>query len=121
MTTEASITMCKKRLATVWFLGAGIIFSVVLLQTLFGRYSAKVTDAWSWFLPTVMPTLSLLVGAFVTDAFREVRDRTIDPFIYRIAFTLSIAYFVVVLITIASQPFADVPPLDLLKMSNLWL
>jgi hypothetical protein len=121
MMTRISITKCKRQLATVWFVGSAAIFLVVFLQTIFGRYSAKATDAWGWFLPTVIPTLSLMIGVFVADTMRDIHDKVIDPFVYRLAFILSITYFAVVLATIALQPFADVQPLELLKMSNLWL
>lgn len=122
MKSYISIAKCKKRLAIIWFVGAGVLFAIILLQSIFGRYSTKTADAWGWFLPTVMPTLSLMIGVFVTDSLRGPRrERTIDPFVYRLALGLSITYFTVALSTIALQPFAAVTPLELLDMSNLWL
>ena len=122
MISSISVVICKKRLTIVWFVGAGIIFAIVLLQSVFGRYAEHTTDAWSWFLPTVMPALSLIIGVLVADAMRgTICDRRIDPFMFRLTFSLSIAYFVIVLATILLQPFAPGPPLALLAMSNLWL
>lgn len=122
MTNSNSVGICKKRLTIVWFIGAGIIFAIVLLQSIFGRYADDAADAWGWFLPTVMPALSLIIGVLVADSLRgTVRDRMIDPFMFRLTFSLSIAYFIIVLATILLQPFAPGPPLALLNMSNLWL
>lgn len=122
MTKYISISKCKKRLAVTWFIGAGVIFFLILLQSIFGRYSERVADAWGWFLPTVMPTLSLMIGVLVADTLRVVkREKNVDPFMYKVALSLSVTYFLVVLVTIALQPFSSVPPLELLDMSNLWL
>lgn len=122
MTNYVSVTKCKKRLAVAWFIGAGVIFLVILLQSIFGRYTERIADAWGWFLPTVMPTLSLMIGVLVADTFREFKqEKNIDPFMYKLALSLSVTYFLVALATIGLQPFSPVPPLKLLNMSHLWL
>ena len=120
---STSLTKCKKSLAKVWFLGAGIVFILILLQTLFGKYSGQEEKAWGWFLPTVMPTLSLMIGVLVADTKqRQVKDeRKIDPFLFKLSMSLSIAYFGVVLLTILVQPFTEMLILELLDKSNLWL
>lgn len=122
MTSLVSVAKCKKRLSLLWFSGAGLIFLLVFFQSIFGHYSGRTAAAWSWFLPTVMPTLSLMIGILVADTFGPAKpDKNIDPFIYKLAQSLSAAYFMVVLATITLQPFSAVPPLELLAMSNLWL
>jgi len=121
MTT--SLTKCKKSLAKVWFLGAGIVFILIFLQTLFGKYSGQEEKAWSWFLPTVIPNLSLIIGILVADAKHVLSEdeRKIDPFLFKLALSLSIVYFAVVLSTVLIQPFTDMLILELLERSNLWL
>lgn len=120
---SVSLTKCKKSLATVWFAGAGIVFTLILLQTLFGKYSGEEEKAWSWFLPTVMPTLSLMIGVLVADAKQEPaeEERKIDLFLFKLAMSLSIVYFGIVLVTVLVQPFTPLPILELLERSNLWL
>jgi hypothetical protein len=120
---STSFTKCKKSLAKVWFLGAGIVFILILFQTLFGKFSGQQEKAWGWFLPTVMPTLSLMIGVLVADAKQEPAkdERKIDPFLFKLSMRLSISYFVVVLLTILVQPFTEMLILDLLEQSNLWL
>ena len=117
-----SMAIAKRRLATVWLLGAGFLFFLLLLQTLSGVYGAKVNEAWSWLLPTFMPILSLIVGAMVKDArLKGIKDATVDHFMFTLSFYLSIAYLIAVILTlILSYLFIQVP-LDQLKVSNLWL
>ncbi len=117
-----SLTQSKKRLVVLWFIGSGIAVLIVLLQTILGRYTGAVEQAWSWFLPTVLPTLSLMIGVFVTDTLKSNHsDKQVDKFMYNIAFGLSVTYFIIIFITIFMQPFFDQSPIKLMKHSNLWL
>lgn len=119
---ELPIKICKQRLITLWFVGSGVVFFIVLLQSFFGRYSDQVDEAWSWLLPTVVPTLALMIGVLVADARQESSlEKMVDRFTFSMSFILSLAYFAVILLTIAVQPFTTKPPLELLKLSNLWL
>jgi hypothetical protein len=119
---KVSLRKCKKQIAILWFAGAGVVFFLVLFQTLFGHYGAKADDAWSWFLPTVMPTLSLIVGVLVSDAIgKQKRDKVVDRFFYRLSFILSLSYLILVAFTILMQPFSSLYPLQFLKQSHLWL
>jgi hypothetical protein len=113
---------CKRRLATVWFVLGGVIFLLLVIQTVMGYYGQRATDAWGWFLPNVMPTLSLIVGVLVLDQMGGgVKTRTADAFLYRLALGLSCAYLLLILLSILVQPFAPLPPLELMQQSNLWL
>jgi Na+/H+-dicarboxylate symporter len=121
MTMLVSFTQSKKRLAILWFIGAGVVFVIVLLQSVFDRYAEAVEEVWTWLLPTVIPTLSLMIGVFVADMRGGREDKMVDKFMYNVAFALSLFYFLVILLTIFVQPFTGRSPLDLLKISNLWL
>ena len=119
---QMSVTQCKKRLSTLWFVGSAIVFSIILFQTFFGHYSDKAQEAWSWFLPTVLPTLSLMIGVFVTEAlWGRYTEKHIDSFIFKLSFYLSIFYFVIVFLTVMMQPVVTNAAIGFLKQSNLWL
>jgi len=112
----------KRRLAVLWFCGAGIIFIVMLFQTILGRYGTNISEAWGWFLPTIMPTLSLIIGVLAMDALGNgVKILTVDRFFFRLSFFLSLAYLVVVSFTILMQPFSPLSAVELMTQSNLWL
>jgi len=122
MSADLPMVRCKRRLATVWFALGGVIFLLLVIQTVMGYYGQRATDAWGWFLPNVMPTLSLIVGVLVLDQMGGgVKTRTADAFLYRLALGLSCAYLLLILLSILVQPFAPLPPLELMQQSNLWL
>ncbi len=117
-----ALSRAQHRLTIAWFAGSGFLFLLLLIQTLVGRYADKVNEAWSWLLPTFMPTLSLMIGVLVANSRkRESRDKTVDGFLYRLSLILSIAYLAVVSLTILFSPFSSYTPLELMKTSNLWL
>ncbi len=112
----------RNRLAILWFTGSGVIFSVLLLQTFLGRYGENSSAAWEWFLPTIMPTLSLIVGVVVMDTVgKGVKLRSVDGFVFRLSFILSLFYLVAVSLTIFLKPFSPLSASELMKLSNLWL
>ena len=113
---------CKKRLAILWICGAGVSFFILFVQSIMDHYGDDVPDAWAWLLPTIMPTLSLIIGVLVADAMgRSMQMETVDIFIYRLAFYLSLTYLLVVAMQLFAQPFSPIPPLELMRKSNLWL
>jgi hypothetical protein len=106
--------------------GAAVPFAVVLLQTIFGRYGDRFEEAWTWLLPSIVPTLSLIVGVLVRQARTPVGNQaTTDRFIARLTLFLSIGYLLTVNATLLLSPFAwtyaSIKPLALLKLSHLWL
>ncbi len=112
----------KRRLAVLWFTGAGLIFLVLFIQSITGRYGEDVSEAWAWFLPTIMPTLSLIIGVLVLDATGNGEKlQTVDRFFFRLSFSLSLIYLVAVSLTILLKPFSPSSAIELMKQSNLWL
>ena len=119
---KVTVASCKKRLVKLWLIGSAIIFCIILFQTFLGHYADKMKEAWSWFLPTVLPTLSLMIGVLVADALSaESTEKKIDAFIFRLSFYISIFYFVIILLTILIQPIVTIAAIEFLKQSNLWL
>jgi hypothetical protein len=113
-------------LARLWFGWSGILFCIVLAQSLFGRFGSRVADAWSWFVPLLFPTLSLIAGALVADSKKSGRrDRQIGAFIRLLAVRLSVAFLVTMSLTILLGPVGEyygrLTPIDFLRISQLWL
>ena len=113
---------CQRRLATLWLVACGIAFLLLVLQTIFGKYDGQADAAWGWLLPSVMPTLSLIIGVLVVDSQGVASaQRTADRFMFRVAFGLSAAYLLVVLTIILAHPLTQLPALELMRQSNLYL
>jgi hypothetical protein len=128
---RVSLAAAKKTLALIWFAGAAPLFLVLLIQTFSGHYGDRFQDAWGWLLPSVLPTLSLMVATFVKDSDRTA-EGSVGQFIYRLTVVLSVAYLITVMATIFESPFAGttVTPdgkqmamtdLQLMQMSHIWL
>lgn len=113
---------CKRGLAQLWFASSGTIFLLFLLQSLLGKYGARVGEAWGWLLPTIMPTLSLIIGVLIADVFgQEKSDRLVDRFFYRLTLGLSVVYLLSVLLVILVQPLSSLTPYELMSQTSLWL
>lgn len=122
MNDRISVPACQRRLATVWFLGGGVVFAILVIQTLTQHYGDQARDAWGWFLPTVMPILTLIVSA--TAVTKAESQATVDRSVFYISFGLSLFYLLLVIATIAYQIFTTLKPpemIGLMKTSNLWL
>jgi hypothetical protein len=122
MESGVPIAHCKRLLATIWFVGGGIIFFLVLTQSLFDRYGDQVSRVWGWLLPTVLPTLSLIIGQLVFDAVQGgLADRTMDRFLFRLTAWLSCGYLLAVFLVIVLTPFSTLGPIQLMTEANVWL
>ena len=114
-----TIQTAKKRIALVWFTGAAILFLFVFGLSL---NSPSASAVWAWFLPTVMPNLSLIVGVWVADTRAGgVPDHTIDPFMYRIAAGLSGFYLLLIAVLFLLHPYSALGLTSWLQSSQFWL
>jgi len=93
----------------------------MLGQTLGGKYGGQVDKAWSWFIPTVLPILSIIVGAVAYEARREPQSVTADRLAFHLSVGLSLFYLLLVIATVLFQPLSRMTPLELMSVSNLWL
>jgi hypothetical protein len=122
MARRLPMARCKQWLGGLWFSTAAILFLLVILQTIFGKYGANAKDAWGWLLSQIMPTLSLIIGVLVIDALdKGPTTNGADRFLFRLTFGLSVFYLLMVLLPIIIQPFTELGPLELLTQSTLWL
>lgn len=112
----------KQKLAMLWFIGSGSLLLLLAIQTLLGKYNSQEQEVWGWFLPNIMPTLSLIVSVFVVDAKRTNGPKeTIDRFYFRFVYGLSLVYLMMLATTILIEPFTAYPPLELMTLSSIWL
>jgi hypothetical protein len=113
--------LCQQRLALAWLLGSGTMMILLIVQSTRGVYGQNVEKAWSWFLPTTLPTLSLIIGSLIHHSGRLNSNATADKLVYQVAYWMSIGYLLVVLSTFLLQPFSASTPLQLMTMSQFWL
>jgi len=110
---------CQQKLAALWLIGSAALFGLVFLQTTFGHFGKDTSSAWSWLLPTILPTASLIVTALFRTSGAETK--TVDRFLFRLAFLLSLFYLGTVISVILAQPLSAAGPAEALAHSNAYL
>jgi len=98
---------------------------ILVVQSLLHVYGDLTQEAWGWFLPTLMPSLGLIVTVLTYTALNPLMTGSVvrKTFV-SIAMGLSILYLATVILTILIQPFASKTPaeaVELMRTSNLWL
>jgi cytochrome bd-type quinol oxidase subunit 2 len=121
LSERISVAHGQWRLAFVWMTGVGISFAVLLAQTMGQKYGDQYQKAWSWFLPTVIPILTLIIGSLVYQAKTNGDAATVDKRMYLVSMVFSAFYLVLVLGVLVSTAFPGVPPLEKMSQSQLWL
>lgn len=93
----------KRKLLFTWILGFFLLFLFFLVQTITGRYK-NIQGHWEWFLPQILPTLSLMLSAFFANADKNAKSDklVIDIWYFRICQIISYVYFIVFLIVLFS-------------------
>jgi len=128
------LSQARKQLSTIWFVGSGLIFLVIVAQSIGTVYQGQLSELWGWFLPTLLPTLSLIVSVLGATAIDTQAPATSKKVVlvrsdfHSITFWLTWMYLGLLLATILAQPaarfsFADenAKAIDVLKVSSLWL
>ena len=111
------------KLASLWLLMGGGFLLLLIVQSIMGKYDQKVQRVWSWALPSIMPTLSLIVTVLGMNAYESEDEAAAEirrPF-YRAVFWVSVIYLSILIGTILVEPFTPYESLELLNLSNFWL
>lgn len=94
MTT--SMIQARKHLAVLWFGSSALVFLLVIAASI-NRDNQTVITLWSWFLPSIVPTLSLIIGVLITEHMAQGQGaRRADGFLLVLSTWLSVAYLVLV-------------------------
>jgi hypothetical protein len=117
-----SIDVVRVRLGRLWLIGTLAITTIMVIQSLLGKYEKDSQEAWGWLLPTITPTLGMIVAVLSYTALdRTLLDASVRRSFYVITWWLSFVYLFFILLTILIQPFTNRQPIELMRMSNLWL
>lgn len=109
----------QQRLAVLWLTGSAALFALVFLQTTLGHFGDNASAAWSWLLPSILPTASLIITALLKTSGAETK--TVDRFLFWLAFLLSLFYLATVVMVLLLQPLTATAPTDALTHSNMYL
>lgn len=118
------LTFARKLITVLWFVGFALNFVLFLLQNWNGAYAGSNKDAWAWFLPTVIPSVSLIVGTIIYDSVKNTPGKTrVDRFPLWLTFSISLLYLLTLLATIGAAPNFNggEKPLAFLQSSSVYL
>lgn len=95
---------------------------ILTVQSILGKYGENVQAAFSWFIPTVFPTLTLMISVIGAAALKPKEDRIIRTNFLKITVGISIAYLIVLSLVIFLQPFSKYEdPIKLFSISNFFI
>ena len=129
-----SLDSARWKLALIWFPACGLVFLILIGQSIGQVYGDELQRVWSWALPNFLPTLALMVSVFAADALRPY-ESTAAAFVrksfYLLSAWLSGFYLFVFLLSFLVQPFLQLirggtavdaaERIELLETSNYWL
>jgi hypothetical protein len=118
------VAATQKRLTMIWLSGSAFLLTLLLLQTILGKYGSEAKQAWILILPTFTPIFFLIIGALIAEASSPADADaiiTVDRFFFILSEFLSISYLSTVSLIILLSPFSRLSQLELLQVSHLWL
>lgn len=119
---RVDLERARNYLAIIWITGATLTCALAIGQSIMGRLTGFEDAFWGWFGPTIFPTLGLIFGAIGGMALDEEPERrTVKRFFFRLAVGLSIAYLLVLLLTMLAEPIAGSHDMRFFIFSNRWL
>lgn len=114
----------QKKVAVLWLVLSGILFLLFLILSL-TKYSQGENGnlIWGGFLPNIVPTLSLILGVFVSEMInRADNTREVPRFYFNLTFYLSLFYLIIFFILIIIDTLDPVLNLiTIINKSNVYL
>jgi len=128
---SVTLETARWKLASIWFPGVGIIYVLMVLQSMGGIYGQDIGKAWAWCLPNTIPTLGLMLSVFTAYALisRSMEDTmTVRLPFYRLTMYISIFYIANVFVVIVAAPYSALQSANdsadlvgALQQANFWL
>ncbi len=58
----------RNQLTKLWMPGCGVPFLLLIGQSVMHVYDPKTQEVWSWFLPNILPSLSVMISTLALTA-----------------------------------------------------
>jgi hypothetical protein len=116
-----SLAATRAAITRLWLSGAGCAAIFLVVSSILRGRADAAREVWSWFLPLVLPTIGLMVGVLGAAAMGQRAETYVRKSFVDIAFWLSVAYLLLLLITIVLEPFSPLRGAELHGMSNYWM
>jgi hypothetical protein len=118
---KVSIVEGQQRLAILWGTGSFVGLLILVAETYGKVWGSLAPEAFGWFLPMVVPTLTLIVGSVVAEQTKDTPSTSkVTPLAFWVTFWVSAVYLSFVALAVISAAWDD-KPISVLKTSSLWL
>ena len=115
------LTHCQRHLAVLWLVACVALVTILLFQTQVGRFGADYQRAWSWLIPQIFPTLSVIIGGISYGILNQQQEFQVDKPPYQMALWFSAAYLLIMLLTLLIEPDHKwMTNIQWLDASKLW-
>jgi hypothetical protein len=105
MADRLPLLACQQRLFLVWIIGCAPSLLMMTFRTVTRQFDGQEQAVWSWFVPTFLPTLTLIIGAYSATARKAPSsDLTVDKLFYKVSVWCSVLYLFVLAGIIVMQP-----------------
>ncbi|RYG52873.1 MAG: hypothetical protein EOO01_05805 [Chitinophagaceae bacterium] len=131
MKNNISIVSARSKLLYIWMTGAGILFLVLMIQTLNGTFEKTTEEGmesfsqqvWGWFIPMIFPTITLMLGTLTLNFTKQEDARLkVNPRTFFICLGISVFYILLLLIHVLGWPaFRATDPLKVFNTANFYL
>lgn len=112
----------QRKLTVLWSCGGILALIVLIIQSIFNYWTEHVSDAWNWLLPTISPTLGLIISTAVAEALKgQPKEKVVQGMSFHLAFWLSALYLICVFVVLLGGNFLPANSLQLIKLSGLWM
>lgn len=113
----------RNSLFLVWACGAGPFIFILVIQSNLNVFGDRVQEVWGWALPTIMPTLGMIITVLGYTALDPSSSTAVvRRGFFRISWWMSFFYLLLILMTVLVQPILNFNDrFEAMKHSNLYL
>jgi cytochrome bd-type quinol oxidase subunit 2 len=119
---NVQLESARHKMAKIWFGGSAFPFMILVIQSIMGKYQGNVQGAFTWFIPTVFPTLTLMISVIGAAALKPRESRVVREGFLSITTWISIVYLSLLSLILLLQPVSDYrDPFKLFADSNFFI
>src|SRR5262245_41056622 len=100
----------QRWLAYLWIAGVSVAGLALLVETMGPESPLKAESSWQWYLPLVVPTVSLMLGTLVFNSQHPGSTRQVDRSVFVVSVALSLLYLVAINCLLLLWPFMRLNP-----------
>jgi hypothetical protein len=116
-----TIGRARSLLSLFWGITTFPLFVVFIIQDIQVKYGADWDTPWTWFLPLVMPVLSLIVGVWVIGERFNSTEKLHSPTSFYGAIFVSFIYITLLYLVVCSAPFSNLTIEAIFRSSGWYL